>query len=438
MTELVQVAGWQHEHTANVVFIHGLGGDAYGTWTNDKFFWPSALAADMRGAAVYTLSYAAPASNWLGTAMPIEDRSRNILECLIDQIASLEKPIIFITHSLGGLIVKQVLRESDEQKNQRHEVKLFLDNVSKVVFLATPHLGAAKATLLTQLSMIAWPSAATKALVANDPGLRALNKWYKNWSVTQHIQHQVFYEMQDTSVGGIVDPGSGDPGLLGVNPIPIDADHVSISKPEDRNSLVYRLVKDFITRGIDVEAAAPATAPDDFKVFPLRKIRKPWPTNYGPLALRAGIIAGLASLAFVQFIMPHFARPEIFPPPKIPASSVAKQYLKYLDDGDVAAAWKQMDPKAFGPGINETTLQTVYDAVRKPLGKNTTRDTVNVTSSISPAGAPTGNYEFITYRSKFSGTPNCKSEVVTLRSAEDATWRIYGYHFPPIPMDCGS
>ena len=88
MTQLIKVAGWTDELSASVIFVHGLGGHVYDTWrraTDDQSFWPLWLAEDIEGLAVYVLSYEAPASNWLGTAMPLQDRAVNVLESLLGQ-----------------------------------------------------------------------------------------------------------------------------------------------------------------------------------------------------------------------------------------------------------------------------------------------------------------------------------------------------------------
>jgi hypothetical protein len=72
MSRIIKVASWADKLTANVVFVHGLGGHAYKTWQrrcDEQSFWPLWLAKDIEGLAVYTFSYDA-ASNWLGTAMP--------------------------------------------------------------------------------------------------------------------------------------------------------------------------------------------------------------------------------------------------------------------------------------------------------------------------------------------------------------------------------
>ena len=64
------------------------------------------LAEDVDGISVYTMAYEAPASNWLGTSMPLQDRAVNVLEVLLSEPGLKSGPIAFICHSLGGLIVK--------------------------------------------------------------------------------------------------------------------------------------------------------------------------------------------------------------------------------------------------------------------------------------------------------------------------------------------
>ena len=62
----VKVADWAKTPRANIIFVHGLGGHAYDTWRrapDDNSFWPLWLAEDVEGISVWTLAYAAPASN---------------------------------------------------------------------------------------------------------------------------------------------------------------------------------------------------------------------------------------------------------------------------------------------------------------------------------------------------------------------------------------
>ena len=182
MSILIKIAGWGGTPRASVIFVHGLGGHAYDTWRRgarrreapeDVTFWPLWLAEDLDGISVYTLAYEAPAFNWLGTSMPLQDRAVNVLEVLLSEPGLKSGPVVFICHSLGGLIVKQILLDLQQQKETRKEVKALLGRVTQVVFAATPHTDARQATLLDQLRFFAWPSTSARTLVANDPTLRS-------------------------------------------------------------------------------------------------------------------------------------------------------------------------------------------------------------------------------------------------------------------------
>src|SRR5271156_5468133 len=70
---------------ANLLFIHGLGGDKRNTWQdgNDgSSFWPAWLAEDIPDIAVYSIGYDASPSQWLGRTMPLVDRATQLLDLL--------------------------------------------------------------------------------------------------------------------------------------------------------------------------------------------------------------------------------------------------------------------------------------------------------------------------------------------------------------------
>jgi hypothetical protein len=72
------------------------------------------------------------------------------------------------------------------------------------------------------------------------------------------IHHKVFFEKYGTAAGVIVGDESSDPGLLHVDPVGIDADHLGICKPADASDLVYTRTRDFIVDEIipDVGSSA--------------------------------------------------------------------------------------------------------------------------------------------------------------------------------------
>jgi triacylglycerol esterase/lipase EstA (alpha/beta hydrolase family) len=49
-----------------------------------------------------------------------------------------ERPVVFVTHSMGGLVVKQMLLQAGQDAKCAHLV----DQTSGIVFYSTPHFGS--------------------------------------------------------------------------------------------------------------------------------------------------------------------------------------------------------------------------------------------------------------------------------------------------------
>jgi pimeloyl-ACP methyl ester carboxylesterase len=243
----------------HIIFIHGLGGNETDTWSSRESksgFWPLWLSEDNGDVNIWSIGYSAPKLTFTDEGMGLIDHATNIFERLLKTEELLEGEIIFICHSLGGLIVKQILRIANEQV-KRAPAQEFIGRVSGVAFIATPHLGADIALLgnnpisrlllrgVTTLS----PSAATASLSRNDPNLRALNTWYREWSYHSYIRHLVLIETQKLyGLLQVVKPDSADPGFVEARPIPIQANHETICKPIDKSDDIYIQVNSFITQ----------------------------------------------------------------------------------------------------------------------------------------------------------------------------------------------
>jgi pimeloyl-ACP methyl ester carboxylesterase len=299
MSRLVKISGWRGAARASVIFVHGLGGHAYDSWRrapDNDTFWPLWLAEDVQGISVYTLAYEAPPSNWLGTSMPLQYRAVNVLEILLSEPGLGIGPIAFVSHSLGGLIVKQILLDMQQQEKRRPEAKDLLERVTQVVFAATPHTGSRQGTLLDRLRFLAWPSSIARTLVANDPALRSINVAYRGLADERRnvLQHRIFYETQGTPAGVIVDEASSDPGLPGDPPVPVDANHVSIVKPFDRSSILYALTRDFIAKSHPVAE----TQEGALEIYPLPPIRSEISPNILPKLIRIAAIGLVALIGY--------------------------------------------------------------------------------------------------------------------------------------------
>src|SRR5258708_34046835 len=89
----------------NVIFMHGLNGDARRTWQSrqgEMGFWPERLGLELPAVGVWSLGYPAYSSQWRGEAMALADRAKNVLESL--RLSRLPYgPFGFPRPTLGGL-----------------------------------------------------------------------------------------------------------------------------------------------------------------------------------------------------------------------------------------------------------------------------------------------------------------------------------------------
>ena len=270
------------------MFIHGLGGDAFKTWSNDKDHtksWPFWLGEAFPNVGVWSIGYASSPSKltrvlgWFsakhedaGQTMPLPDRGLQLLNQL-QQRGIGQRSILFICHSLGGLVAKQILRSSaDATGDGLRETALreVAANTRGVLFLATPHNGAALASMLNAFRTVLGTTVSITDLKLHDAHLRELFNWYRNHSQRLQIETITYYEGR--RVRGalpIVNETSSHPGV-GADPLMLDEDHLSIAKPSSTDTDVYlgacSLLRDCVLRQLPRHsnastAAAPVSNP---------------------------------------------------------------------------------------------------------------------------------------------------------------------------------
>jgi predicted ATPase/class 3 adenylate cyclase len=255
-SELHKVGEHSDDAKADVIFVHGLGGDSQTTWMLDRAdvrsFWPAWLAEARPDLNVWSLDYPAAPSAWFGHGMAILDAATSLLDRL-PQYGVGARSVLFVVHSLGGLVVKQMLKTAWESRIQSW--RAVLTQTRGIAFLATPHTGASLASFLGDLSkamgllgLIALRrQRSLRDLAAHDVHLGALNDWYRDRSAELQISSLVYRE--DVPVKGVlmvVDPSSANPGLPDVRAVPIARDHFGICKPVDRDDQVFVGVRRFI------------------------------------------------------------------------------------------------------------------------------------------------------------------------------------------------
>lgn len=228
----------------DVVFVHGLDGDARATWCRNMpdSFWPSWLAQDLSRVAIWSLGYDAWSSGWRGRAMAIPDRATNLLAQLQNSGIG-KRPVCFVTHSMGGLLVKEMLVQAAEKGSNFASVA---KSANGVVFLSTPHSGSGLTKAVEAISQIYRSTLAIDDLKQNNAQLRRLGDRYRDWSAEVGLRNLVMFETHATKGVRVVDEASANPGLARVHPIPVDSNHIDICKPVDRDSIVYGQVKHFI------------------------------------------------------------------------------------------------------------------------------------------------------------------------------------------------
>lgn len=136
------------EASVDIVFVHGLTGNAYNTWLHKdaRVHWPSEiLRQDIPDARILSFGYDADIVNFWN---PVSNsRLSNHAESLVGDLVRMRertntetRKILFVAHSLGGLVIEYALSHS------RNTAEKFLHQVERrtagIIFLGVPHYGA--------------------------------------------------------------------------------------------------------------------------------------------------------------------------------------------------------------------------------------------------------------------------------------------------------
>ncbi|XP_037282655.1 protein SERAC1 [Rhipicephalus microplus] len=213
--------------------------------------WPKSwLAEDMPYSRILALDYDTYLSQWSPNC-PLEPKKRTLVSRATDMLTKLhhagvgERPIIWITHSMGGLLVKEMLAIASESPKYEGIAR----NTSGVVFYAVPHRGADLGDFTASFKLLLLPSVEVQELEKESPHLLEIHDKFEKLVKKFGIPCLSFGERVKTVLGfrmskvlvpvESADPGFGDFFVL-------DTSHLEICKPHRWSSFSYQLLLDFL------------------------------------------------------------------------------------------------------------------------------------------------------------------------------------------------
>ena len=223
----------------DLCFVHGLTGDRDSTWTahGQSAPWPKTLLPPKFGKArIVTYGYDAYVLR-KGTASSnrLIDHATNLLHDLTTDRASCNassRPLVFVAHSLGGLVCKDAILLS--RNNPEHHLRGIFECVEGVIFMGTPHRGSWMANWANiPASALGLVKSTNKSLLAIlETGSEQLESvQVRFWSMVRELREDgrrlevtCFFEELPLPMAGIV-VSKESATLEGHSSITIHADH---------------------------------------------------------------------------------------------------------------------------------------------------------------------------------------------------------------------
>ncbi len=250
--------------SVDIVFIHGLGGTSRHTWSRNRdlhLFWPLEWLPnepELSSARIMTFGYNShfsSVSNRKENILNISDFAKDLLFSMKFATGEGERrldigsvPIIFVAHSMGGLIVKKafILGQHDEHYRE------LIQAVSGVVFLSTPHRGSNLAEILNKIlsaCIFAFsPKQYISELSVNSPTIQEINEQFRN--LAPKVSIVSFFETLKTAIGPsqvmVLQKDSSILGYPGEISKPLDADHHDVCKYTSQQDPNYISVRNIL------------------------------------------------------------------------------------------------------------------------------------------------------------------------------------------------
>ncbi|XP_018422690.1 PREDICTED: protein SERAC1 isoform X3 [Nanorana parkeri] len=252
---------------ADVLFVHGLLGAAFKTWRQqdrdqpldestsqeDDYTecWPKDwLAADCPALRIISVEYDTHLSDWK-VKCPADSSRKSMAYRSTELLSKLktagvgERPIIWVSHSMGGLLVKKMLVDASKDEGMHDLVK----NTRGIAFYSVPHHGSRLAEYSVNARLLLFPSVEVKELSKDSPALKQLNEEFHEFVKNKNFKVVSFAEKVPTRIGSmmklhVVPVESAELGIGDL--IPVEVNHLNVCKPKSKDSFIYQRTLQFI------------------------------------------------------------------------------------------------------------------------------------------------------------------------------------------------
>lgn len=246
----------------DVCFIHGLTGDREATWTahgEEKPWIELLLPSRLKYARILTWGYDAyPVRKSTASSNCLADHANNLLTDLTNDRNGKEasaRSLIFVAHSLGGLVCKAAILKSKDSP-EPHLKKIF-QSTQAIAFMGTPHKGSWIANWSSMpAGCLGVIKSVNKSLLSvlqpNDEYLRSLESSFRdllrdlkeNHNRSLHVT--CFFEESAMThvVGKVVSKESAT--FAGYNLVSIHANHSGMVKFRENDSGFTRLLGELL------------------------------------------------------------------------------------------------------------------------------------------------------------------------------------------------
>lgn len=199
----------------------------------------------------WSAKHTCPCEKGKGT---LQNRSDELMKSLAASGVGQDRPIIWVGHSMGGLLVKEIIVQA--MNNANDDIRKLALNTRGILFLGTPHKGSSVAKLKQHIQFLLSPTIEVKELEENGSFLLSLHEKFLGY----------LNDMKDKV--NIVSVIEGSPTMLTSFKFPIhivtqesaklqfgdfyilNVDHLGLSKPIFRQSFLYQrllmIIKDVL------------------------------------------------------------------------------------------------------------------------------------------------------------------------------------------------